>query len=510
MTITTQGQSKNVSAIRLTGTNLNPQIVKDIAYGASVSLCPDALKTMAQTRRIIEQAIASRQAVYGVTTGLGPRVTDNLPDESMDSFSLNTIRGRAHAVGTPLDPSWVRAGVAARANSLLLGAAGTKPELAQHLVNCLNAGITPVIPGSGTIGVADLTWGGALGLAVIGEGQMHMPDGAIVSAKAAMESAGINPYQPKPREGLALVSHSSITAGIAALGWMQLKSALATAQSSAALSMEGFRANLSPLDERVLQLRPQAGQNEAAAQLRQILADSTLFKNGEARRLQDPLSIRNIAQVHGSVWATLDSCLEALTGELNGASDNPAVLLDSAEILSHGGYLPTHLSITLNSTLQAFVHLAALQVARISKLLFERFSGLSNGLTCAGAEGAGLGPIMKTAETLYAEIAHSAAPSPIYPGISADGLEDVSTHVAIPMKSMFSIALRLQQLSAIEGIVAAQAIDLRGINDSIAPELKALYRLIRSVSDPVKSDRPLGVEIDALAKLLHNKSFNAT
>jgi histidine ammonia-lyase len=338
---------------------------------------------------------------------------------------------------------------------------------------------------------------------------MHTPDGSIVNAKTALESAGINPYQPQPREGLALVSHSSMTAGMAALGWTELKNALDAAQSCAALSMEGFRANLSPLDERVLALRPQPGQVEAAAQLRQLLAGSALFQQGEARRLQDPLSIRNIAQVHGSVWAMLDVSLETLMGELNGASDNPAVLLNSAEILSHGGYLPTHLTVTLNATLQACVHLAALQVARISKLLFERFSGLSNGLTYAGAEGAGLGPIMKPAETLYAEVAHMAAPSPIYPGISADGLEDVSTHAAIPVKNMFSIALRLRQLSAIEGIVAAQAIDLRDVTEVIAPKCKPLYDLVRSISDQLQADRPLGAEIDAIAMQLSKSDSKA-
>jgi len=494
--------------ITLNGTSLSPATLSAIANGAPIELSADALNTMAKARKVIDQAISARTPVYGVTTGLGPRVTQAMPKDSMDSFSLNTIRGRAHGVGAPLHRDWVRAGVAVRINTLLLGAAGARPALAEHLCAVLNAGLTPVIPETGTIGVADLCWGGALGLAMIGEGKMHLADGSIANAALAMESAGITPFKPQPREGLALVSHSTLTAGMAALGWIELQKSFEATQTAAALSMEGFRANLSPLDERVLALRPQPGQSEAAEGLRSRLKDSALFTPSEARRLQDPLSIRNIAQVHGMVQAMLDVSCNALTAEMNGASDNPAVLIDSSEILSNGGYLPPLISVTLSASSQAFVHLAALQVARVSKLLYKRFSGLEDGLSFAGAEGAGLGPVMKTAESLYAEISHLASPPPIYPGISADGLEDVATHSAIPAKNLFPIAKRLQQLSAIESIVAVQAIDLRELSSPIAPALQPVYEQIRSVSAPLRADRPLGDEIDTLAMHIKQGTFS--
>ena len=105
--------------------------------------------------------------------------------------------------------------------------------------------------------------------------------------------------------------------------------------------MEGFRSNLSPLDARVLSLRPQPGQSDAADGLRQRLEGSALFTAGAARRLQDPLSLRNVAQVHGAARAALNFSADALHCELNGASDNPAVLIESGEILSNGCLLYT-------------------------------------------------------------------------------------------------------------------------------------------------------------------------
>ena len=496
------------AAITLSGNNLDPVALAAIANGALVELCPKALTHMATTRKVIEKAIATRKPVYGVTTGLGPRVTQTMPDDSMDTFSLNTIRGRAHGVGTPLQRDWVRAGVAVRINTLLLGAAGARPVLAEHLRSVLNAGLSPVIPETGTIGVADLCWGGSLGMAMIGEGKMHLPDGSISDAKLAMAKAGISPFQPQPREGLALVSHSTLTAGMASMGWLALQQSFEATQTCAALTMEGFRANLSPLDTRVLAMRPQPGQSEAAHGLRSRLHGSALFNPGEARRLQDPLSIRNVAQVHGAVQALLNTSLDAINAEINGASDNPAVLAESSEILSNGGYLPPLITLVLGATTQAFVHLAALQVARISKLLFKRFSGLTDGLSFAGAEGAGLGPVMKTAESLFAEIAQLASLPPVYPGVSADGLEDVVTHASIPAKNLIPIASRLQQLNAIESIVAAQAIDLREISNAIAPALQPIYTQIRSVSTTVTLDRSLGAEIDELATRIKHGAFS--
>lgn len=490
------------ASIILNGETLSAQQTEAIAQGTPVEIDPDALQLMQRTREILTRAANNKQPIYGVTTGLGPKVVEALPQHAIDQFSVNTIRGRSHGVGEAMPALWVRAGMAVRINTLLRGAAGVRPQLAEHLAHCLNHRFTPFIPRSGTIGVADLNWGGAFGSALLGEGLALGSDGTVVNAGDALAAAGIDVVKPQLREGLALVSHSCFTGGIAAIANAHLQRGYHAAQIAGALSLEGFRANLAALDDRALCVRPQQGQQQAAAQLITLLQHSALLQPGNARRLQDPLSIRNIAQVHGCVQATLDTLTQAVTDEINGASDNPAVLADHELVLSHGGYLPVYLSVTLNSTLQAMVHLAALQVSRMSKLLFERFSGLANGLTAAGSDGAGLAPLMKTAESLFAEITHLATPPPIYPGVSADGLEDVVTHAAIPAQAAMAIARRLQQLTAIEILVALQAIDVRDIEASLAPALRAYYRKLRQVTPMVEQDRPLGADIERIATLI--------
>lgn len=488
-----------MTTIELSGEALKLDQVQAIAGGATVALKPAALARMAETRKLVDAAVRNRTPVYGVTTGLGPRVVEALSENEISAFALSAVRGRAHSAGDDLPAAACRAALGVRINTLLIGAAGARPEMAEHLAACLNAGLSPVIRGVGSIGAADLMWGGDFGLALIGEGRMWR-GGEVIAASDALAGAGLTPFAPAPREGLALVSHSSPSAALAALGVGALASLYDSADKAVALTLEGFRANLKAFDPDLLALRPQAGQVEASARIMNMLQGSPLQKEGAARRLQDPLSIRNIPQVHGAFCAALTNARAAVEAEINGASDNPGVLLDRGEIASHGGYLTPHLVIVLGALAQATAQIAAVQAARIGKMLAGRFTELPNGLTGSGATGAGLGPVMKTVEALFAEISHAAAPAPIYPSFSADGLEDVACHTAIAAKALSRIADHWRRLIAIEMIVSAQAIDLRQVE--IAPALEDARSMVRGVSRRFTDDRPLGGEVEALSARL--------
>ncbi|MEL6792815.1 MAG: aromatic amino acid lyase, partial [Pseudomonadota bacterium] len=419
----------------------------------------------------------------------------------LEAFALRSVRGRAHSVGEDLSEASCRAALAIRCNTLLIGAAGAKPALAEMLAAMLNAGVAPAMRGVGSIGAADLMWGGDFGAAVIGEGRMWR-NGAIGPAADILSDIGVAPYAPGPREGLALVSHSSPSAALAALTVIEAERAFDALQKATALSMEGFRANLSILEPDLLALRPQPGQTAAAEGLAALLDWSDLKQPGAARRLQDPLSIRNAPQVYGALRAALDHASAAVKAEMNGASDNPGVMIERGEVASHGGYLTPHLAISLGGLTQALTLAAATEVQRIAKLIAGRFSGLENGLTGVGAAGAGLGPVMKTAEALWAEIAHLGAPAPIYPSASADGLEDVAVATGLAGRAALDALAHMRRLTAIEMIVAAQAVEQRDLGGGLAPALRPLLALVRGVCPRFEDDRALGDEIEALAELL--------
>jgi len=485
------------NTIELNGEDLTPDHLVAIADGTEVTLCPLTLSRMPETRELLQAALAEQQPMYGVTTGLGPRAVVGLSEEEQAEMSLKTIRGRAHAVGDPLPVEVVRAAMAIRANTLMKGAAGAHPALPVHYVKMLNASVTPVVGETGSIGAADLMWGGSMALGLIGEGEADTPTGRM-SAAQALSDAGLKPYRPGPREGLAMASHSSMVAAIAALALSRAETAFESAQTATALSLEGFRGNVSPLRFRALALRPQPGQMAAAAGIAARLDESPLHEPGAARRVQDPLSLRNVAQIHGTVVAALDVVDTAVRDEINGASDNPVVLARTGEVVSSGGYLTPHLTVALGMLAQAFVHLAAAQVARCSKMINPRFTDLPMGLVRGDTSSAGMAPVMKSAEALFSEIVHLAQPSPVYPSGAADGVEDVVTHSAVAAKSMQRIVDRLQRLSAVELIMGAQAVELRP-DVEVAPVIARTVAMVRSVVDRMTDDRPMAEDIEALS-----------
>jgi histidine ammonia-lyase len=294
--------------LALTGHDLTPETVAQVARrDRAVALAPAALERMAAARAVVERHLEQDRPVYGLTTGLGARVTHRLPREVLSEFSRLTILGRSNAVGPRLPRDVVRALMLVRLNGLLAGGAGAAPAVAEAIAALLARGLTPVMPSIGSIGAGDLCVLAHLGLALIGEGEIEV-EGRARPAAEALADAGLAPLTLGPKDGLG--------------------AAYETAQIAAALSMEGFRANLSPLDPRAAAARPAPGQAEAAAGLRRLLAGGALTEAGAARRLQDPISLRCVSQVHGSLKAALAFAGQALGPELNGAADNPLVLIE--------------------------------------------------------------------------------------------------------------------------------------------------------------------------------------
>src|ERR1700685_100668 len=102
--------------ILLTGALLSPELVRAIARdGAEVQIADDAVVRIAAANEVVLRAARSGTPVYGVTTGLGSRVTESVADGGAE-VSLRTIRGRAPAVGEPLSVELTRATLAVRCN----------------------------------------------------------------------------------------------------------------------------------------------------------------------------------------------------------------------------------------------------------------------------------------------------------------------------------------------------------------------------------------------------------
>lgn len=481
------------------GRTLSPADVAAVAvHGARVVLADEVIPLLTRDRAVVDDVVDREVPAYGVTTGLGSRSSFALPREELAQFSVRTIRGRANAVGDPLPVPVVRATVLARVNGIAAGGSGISPEIERLLIDMLNAGVHPVIPEVGSIGASDLCQMAHLGLVVIGEGRAEV-SGQVFDGAAALRQAGLVPAQLGPKDGHVLCSASPLAAGCGALAVHEASAVLSLAQAVTALTFEGFRANTSPLDPRVLRLRPAPGQARAASELLNLLAGGELTSPGHARRVQDPISLRCAAQVHGSLHAALDFTTAALAAELNGSGDNPVVLAGTGEILSSGNFHTPALALAFDTLALALTQTAAVAAERMQRLLNPAVSGLPANLSGYGSERSGFAPLGKTAQALVAEIRFGSAPVCTDPRYGADGVEDDSTNASLGARRLLPMLTRLTQLLALEAVVAAQAVDLaapavlgRG------PEL--LHRAVREVVPHLDDDRPCGADVDLVAR----------
>lgn len=488
-------------AIALNGFELSPARVAAVArQGHRVTIAPEAAARLAASRAVVERHLAENKPVYGLTTGLGPRVTHRLSRDEMSAFARLTVLGRSVALGPPLPDEVVRALMVVRLNGLLAGGAGCSPVVAETLAAWLNAGLQPVIPGIGSIGAGDLCLVAHLGLGLIGEGEVRLA-GETLPAAEGLRRAGLAPLELGPKDGLAICNASAASAGQAALALADAEDMIETAQLAAALSLEGFRGNLTPTDPRVTAARPQPGQAWAAAGLRTLLQGSLLFEPGTARRLQDPISLRCIAPVHGSLRAAIDFARPAVEAEVNGAADNPLVLTDDGEILSTGNFQTPLLALSLDALSQAVAQAAALSLGRSSKLLLERLSGLPANLSPRGPSRSGFAPLLKTGEALVAEIRHLALPVPVEPRWAGDGVEDELTNAPLAARKAADALARLRLLLAIELAVATQALELAKV-EPLGRGPAIAVELVRGVVPPLDDDRPLGPDVTRLEQEL--------
>ncbi|MCH8255794.1 MAG: aromatic amino acid lyase [Gemmatimonadetes bacterium] len=138
-----------------------------------VSISREALGRMAESRKVVEAAAASDDAVYGINTGFGKLSSVKIDPDRLRVLQRNLILSHASGMGDPLPQDVVRALMLLRANCLVMPTSGVRPLLPERLVAMLNNGIHPVVPEQGSVGASgDLAPLAHVALALMGEGEV--------------------------------------------------------------------------------------------------------------------------------------------------------------------------------------------------------------------------------------------------------------------------------------------------------------------------------------------------
>jgi histidine ammonia-lyase len=470
---------------------------------ARAELGPGVPDRMEASRAVVAAAIAGDAPVYGVNTGFGA-----LADTRVGEQDLRTLQGaivRSHAAGTgePLDDATVRAVLLLRARTLAAGYSGVRADLPRRLLQLLDLGLLPVIPGKGSVGASgDLAQLAHLAQPLIGEGRLRGPGDGPHGRPAAevLAEHGIEPLQLAPKEGLSLVNGTEPMQALLAFSVHEARLLVQSADVACALSVEALLGHDRPYDERVQALRPHPGQLDSAANLRALLRGSPLMASHRTSRhaVQDAYCLRCAPQVHGAVRDVLAFASKIIETELGSVVDNP-VIADDGEVMVTGNFHGEPLAFAADMLAMALAELASISERRVDRMLDPAFSrGLPPFLAPNAGTNSGYMLAQYTAASLVSENKVLAHPASVDTIPTSGKQEDHVSMGWTAVRKLREVAANVRVCLAVEILCAAQGIDLRAEIAAPSVASAAAHAAVRAHVDRMDVDREVAGQIAAV------------
>ena len=472
--------------VLLTGSDLTlDEVVRVARGGEQVELAPEAISRMRETRTIVERALAGEEPVYGLNVGVGMRKRYPVPPEQLGAFNRALVLNHRTGQGPAAPDEVVRAMALRLANAFAKGTVGVRPLLAERLVEALNEQRELRVRSLGSIGQADLPQTADLAYALFGDLPLEAKD------------------------GIGLLNSGSYSTALAALALADAVRLADSLDVAAALDLEAFAANLTMLHPAVGETRPYPGLVTSLARFRSLLDGSYLWEPGAARNLQDPLTFRNVVQLHGALRDALDFALRQVAIELNASQDNPLAVQDEGRFVSVANFDVLPLAAALDFLRIAFAPALTSACERSLKLLQAPLTGLPPGLAVReGLPEDSLSEFGVPAMALAAEARLLAQPVS-YDVVStthAEGIEDRVTLAPLSARRVAETVSLGQRLLAIELVIAAQAVDLRG-PPPLGAGTRRAYERVRAVIPFSGEGDPIPDDLEPLVELIRAGTF---
>lgn len=458
------------------------------ARAVSLEADPIAMARVDVARKVVDDKLARGESVYGANTGVGAMKDVEWTPEQLETFNLGLVRAHHFGTGAPFPNSVVRSAMAIRVNTALTGRVGCSRALVDAYLALLDRDVVPVVRRTGSIGTADIGLMGQIGAVLTGVGEAVYQNRRM-SAEAALAEAGLAPCRMAPRDSLASISVNAVGFAAAAEAVRSAASAVRMLLATSLTTAGALGASRDPW--------------KAVAHVgteREAEIGAWLYHNAmgwdwpNATHVQDPLSLRMMAQVFGSVFDTLLVAGRTVLAATGRTDDNPVVV--EGQVLTSGGSLPLDVTIYLQT--------AQLALAHAARNSFNRCVLLSNGarrdlpinLVPRGAIATGFGPIIKLAGELFARALSMAMPVSAQSLVVAAGLEDEVSFLPLVVERLERQVRALRRLAALEGLLAAQAMDIHGDRPSGVPGM--IYAKVRKHAAFYEIDRPLSAEVEII------------
>lgn len=490
-----------------------------------VALAPGVAERMAPSRDWIEGVIDGMRAgeetppIYSVNTGFGSLAGKRAFDDPADAAELSRrlILADASGLGRTVDEEVVRATIFIRIVSLVQGFSGIQLALVQGLIDMLNHDVYPAVPEFGSLGasgdliplahIAIVLTGPASGVDDPLDSGEAIVDGRVVSGAEAMAHAGLKRVPITAKDGLALLNGTSFSAAQAVLALHDARVLLETATITAAMSVEALLGFGDAFIAELHEARGQRGQIEVAARLRELLADSRLVTGSrdsdpERQPPQDAYSLRCVPQVFGPVRDTLGFVANILENEINAVTDNPLIFpalpsSRSLKAVSGGNFHAEYVAFAAD-----FLSIVVTEIGNITERRIFRLTdgtlnrGLPDMLVASEKVGLDCGFMLPQylAAALVSDCKTLAHPDSVDSIPTSANQEDHVSMANNAGRHARQVVWNIQQVVAIELLMAAQALELRVAEQQatdavVGSASRAALALVRST--PASDGRPI-------------------
>ncbi|WP_456696692.1 histidine ammonia-lyase [Aeromicrobium sp. P5_D10] len=497
-----------MSTLTITGERLGLDELRAVYQGPiKVQLAPTAIENLRRAHQVIVDSIERGDVVYGVNTGFGKLADRRISPDDLSELQRRSVLSHMVGVGDPLPDATVRAIMLVKLIGLARGHSGVRVEIAQMLVDLINADVLPVVPSQGSVGASgDLAPLAHLAGALMGEGRVRV-GGVTYGAVEGLAKAGLDPVVLGPKEAVALLNGVQVSTAIALRALFGAEAVFNAGLAAGALTLEATAGRQVVLDDRIQQIRGHAGQIRVAELLRRLVADSSVLDvEFEGRRLQDPYCLRCQPQVMGAALDLLSFAARTIEQEVNAVSDNPLMFPDDGVVLSGGNFHGQPIAFAADIIAMALCEIGSISERRQAMLMDSSMSGLAPFLV--GNAGLNSGFIMAqvTSAALVAENRAKATPNSVDSIPTSAGQEDhvsMATHASVRLGPMVRNAA---YVVAIELLCAAQGLDLRNGGVS-APANRPSYDLVRSKAEFLQDDRIMAGEMEDIAAQVLEGAF---
>ena len=462
----------------LDGHTLDPESVARVANGDEVRLGGEA-------RAAMDANVAGWEPVDVLQ-----HTVERLSGRQSGSDWRTFVLGHCAGVGPPLPVPQVRALMLCRANVLAQGFSGCRPEVVELLLAMLNAGVHPVVPSQGSVGAA----GDLAPLAHVASVMLRVGTGS----EDAME--GLPVLVPTQKETLSLINGATLVSARGALAVHRARRLLSTAERALAMSMAVCLADTTCLSDEILGLRGHAAALASARRVRGLLDGSRL---AHAERRPDAFSIRCAPAVLGAAWHALEHAEQVVTLELNGACDNP-LLVDGA-LLQGGNFHGAPVALVLDYLKVALTQVASIAERRIFRLTYGQLTGnLPSFLLESSGVNNGFMLAQYTAASLVSECKGLAHPASVDSIPTGQHHEDHVSMGPAAAKTLDLVLDAVEQVLAIEVLVAAQGLDFRADDTPLCPAMKDTLEGVRARVPRWTEDRVLHRDLARVADLVRS------